>query len=67
MVHVVAKAPACANCAYVFVLTEPAEFCPRCGQQNHGSLGVGHVAEEFLEGVFHFDGKIFRRCEKFPL
>ncbi|MBO2011617.1 DUF3667 domain-containing protein [Hymenobacter negativus] len=61
MAHVLVKLPACANCAYAFIPTEPAEYCPRCGQQNHGStLGMGHVAEEFLEGVFHFDGKIFR-------
>ena len=61
MAHHAPKLPACANCQYPFVPGEPAEFCPRCGQQNHAvALGFGHVAEEFLEGVFHFDGKVFR-------
>ena len=54
------KQPACANCHYVFEPARPDEFCPRCGQQNHAiDLRVGHVVEEFLEGVFHFDGKVF--------
>ncbi|AMR25469.1 hypothetical protein A0257_22515 (plasmid) [Hymenobacter psoromatis] len=61
MSHHAAKLPACANCHYAFVPGEPDEFCPRCGQQNHAvRIGFGHVAEEFLEGVFHFDGKVFR-------
>ena len=61
MAHHSAKQPACANCAYAFAAGEPDEFCPRCGQQNHAvAVGFGHVAEEFLEGVFHFDGKVFR-------
>lgn len=52
---------ACANCHYAFVPDEPAGFCPRCGQQNHDvNISFGHVAEEFLEGIFHFDGKVFR-------
>ena len=56
-----AKQPACANCHYNFPVGEPDEFCPRCGQQNHEvNIGFGHVVEEFLEGVFHFDGKVFR-------
>lgn len=55
------KQPACTNCAYAFVPDEPNEFCPRCGQQNHSVIiGFGHLVEEFLEGVFHFDGKVFR-------
>ena len=61
MAHQHSKQPACANCHYVFVAGEPDEFCPRCGQQNHEvNIGFGHVIEEFLEGVFHFDGKVFR-------
>lgn len=55
------KQSACANCAYPFQPEEPDEFCPRCGQQNHDiNLSVGHVLEEGLEGVFHFDSKVFR-------
>lgn len=61
MAHHVAKLPACANCHYAFVPGEPDAFCPRCGQQNHTvRLRFAHVVEEFLEGVFHFDGKVFR-------
>ena len=56
-----AKQPVCANCHYDFPAGEPDEFCPRCGQQNHEvNIGFGHIVEEFLEGVFHFDGKVFR-------
>ncbi|MDO7876364.1 DUF3667 domain-containing protein [Hymenobacter sp. ASUV-10] len=58
--HAAHKQPACANCHYQFEPARPDEFCPRCGQQNHAiDLRVGHVVEEFLEGVFHFDGKVF--------
>lgn len=60
MAHHATKQTACANCDYAFVPGEPDEFCPRCGQQNHAvEIGFGHVAEEFLEGIFHFDGKVF--------
>jgi hypothetical protein len=60
MAHHHSKQPACANCHYAFVPTEPDEFCPRCGQQNHAvDISFGHVVEEFLEGIFHFDGKVF--------
>ena len=61
MAHHDTRQPACTNCAYAFVPGEPDEFCPRCGQQNHPVIiGFGHMVEEFLEGVFHFDGKVFR-------
>ncbi|MFD1467436.1 DUF3667 domain-containing protein [Hymenobacter caeli] len=60
MAHHATKQAACANCDYAFVPGEPDEFCPSCGQQNHAvEIGFGHVAEEFLEGIFHFDGKVF--------
>ncbi|WP_303309454.1 DUF3667 domain-containing protein [Hymenobacter sp. BT730] len=61
MSHARVKLPACANCAYPFPEEQPNEFCPRCGQQNHEiNLSFGHVLEETLEGVFHFDSKVFR-------
>ncbi len=61
MAHHATRQPACANCDYAFLPGEPDEFCPRCGQQNHAvEIGFGHVVEEFLEGIFHFDGKVFR-------
>jgi hypothetical protein len=56
-----AKQPTCPNCHFNFIPDIPDEFCPRCGQQNQAiELHVSHVVEEMLEGVFHFDGKVFR-------
>lgn len=56
-----AKQPTCPNCNFAFVPEIPDEFCPRCGQQNQAiDLHVSHVLEETLEGLFHFDGKVFR-------
>ena len=56
-----AKQSICPNCSFAFVPEIPDEFCPRCGQQNQAiDLHVGHVVEETLEGLFHFDGKVFR-------
>jgi hypothetical protein len=64
MAHTATKLPACANCHYTFPTDRPNEFCPRCGQQNHElSLSIGHVVEETLEGLFHFDGKVFRTAK----
>jgi hypothetical protein len=64
MAHTATKLPACANCHYTFPTDRPNEFCPRCGQQNHElSLSAGHVLEETLEGLFHFDGKVFRTAK----
>ena len=51
-----ARQPACASCYYRFQPGEPNEFCPRREQQNHDiNLGFGHVLEEGLEGIFHFE------------
>ncbi|PJJ60288.1 DUF3667 domain-containing protein [Hymenobacter chitinivorans] len=59
MAHSASNLPACANCERPFEAAE--NYCPNCGQQNHPlDLSFGHVAEEVLEGVFHFDGKVFR-------
>jgi hypothetical protein len=62
MAHHAPHLPSCANCSYDFTAAPgPADFCPRCGQQNHAlDLSLGHVLEELLEGIFHFDGKVFR-------
>lgn len=55
------KQPACANCHYAFLPGEPDGYCPRCGQQNQDiNLSFGHLLEEGLEGIFHFDSKVFR-------
>ncbi|QIX63334.1 DUF3667 domain-containing protein [Hymenobacter sp. BT18] len=59
MAHSAHKLPSCANCGHDFKAAE--NYCPDCGQQNHPlDLSFGHVAEEVLEGLFHFDGKVFR-------
>ncbi|TPG64442.1 DUF3667 domain-containing protein [Hymenobacter nivis] len=61
MAHHATPSADCANCHYAFAPDAPREFCPRCGQQNHPvEISFGHVVEEFLEGIFHFDGKVFR-------
>ncbi|MBC6699841.1 DUF3667 domain-containing protein [Hymenobacter sp. BT190] len=45
----------------MFLPEAPAAFCPRCGQQNHEvNISFDHLVEETLEGLFHFDGKVFR-------
>ena len=61
MAHQATQPADCANCHYAFVPGEPCEFFPHCGQQNHAvEISFGHVVEEFLEGIFYFDGKVFR-------
>ncbi|OGX92036.1 DUF3667 domain-containing protein [Hymenobacter coccineus] len=61
MAHHATPQATCANCHYAFAPDAPREFCPQCGQQNHAvEISFGHVVEEFLEGIFHFDGKVFR-------
>lgn len=47
---------ACLNCA------TPLEgrFCHVCGQSGHVHRTIGHVFEEFLHGVLHFDTKAWR-------
>ncbi|TYZ09285.1 DUF3667 domain-containing protein [Hymenobacter lutimineralis] len=61
MAHSSIKLPACANCGHTFLPNQPDEFCPSCGQQNHDlNVSFGHVVEETLEGIFHFDSKVFR-------
>ncbi|KUG06153.1 DUF3667 domain-containing protein [Solirubrum puertoriconensis] len=62
MAHTPHRSPACANCGYDFVAAGgPNSFCPNCGQENHDlNLSFGHLVEETLEGLFHFDSKFFR-------
>lgn len=47
---------ACANCETPLV----GEYCHACGQQGHVHRSVGHVFEEFLHGIWHFDSKAWR-------
>ncbi len=52
------KLPACPNCATD--LSQGENFCPTCGQPNHDvNVTFGHVLEETLEGLFHFDSKVW--------
>lgn len=44
---------ACANCAAPLT----GNFCHACGQSAHVHRSVGHIFEEFLHGIWHFDSK----------
>jgi hypothetical protein len=46
----------CANCGAH--LTGP--YCAQCGQKGHLHTRVWHMAEDFVEGVLHFDGRLWR-------
>ena len=43
----------CANCGAVLT----GNFCAACGQSAHVHRSVGHIFEEFLHGIWHFDSK----------
>ena len=47
---------ACLNCG----TTLHGRFCESCGQPGHVHRTLGHVFEEFLHGVLHFDTKAWR-------
>jgi hypothetical protein len=47
---------ACANCGTVLT----GAFCATCGQSAHVHRSVGHIFEEFLHGIWHFDSKAWR-------
>ncbi len=47
---------ACANCDTVLT----GAFCATCGQSAHVHRSVGHIFEEFLHGIWHFDSKAWR-------
>jgi len=47
---------ACANCATPLT----GNFCHACGQSAHVHRSVGHIFEEFLHGIWHFDSKAWR-------
>ncbi len=48
----------CLNCQYSFNQEE--NFCPNCGQENHDlKIPISHFIEEFLEGILHFDSKVW--------
>lgn len=47
---------ACLNCGTAL----RGRFCDNCGQPGHVHRTLGHVFEEFLHGVLHFDTKAWR-------
>lgn len=58
-----AEAAACRNCG----AQAPGNFCPNCGQATHLHRSFTHAVEEFLHGVWHFDGKAWRTLPKLAL
>lgn len=46
----------CANCH----TPQTGNFCPECGQKAHVHRSIGHMIEELLHGVLHFDSKAWR-------
>ncbi len=51
---------ACANCETVLT----GAFCATCGQSAHVHRSIGHIFEEFLHGIWHFDSKAWRTLPK---
>lgn len=49
---------ACANCGTVL----NGAFCAACGQSAHVHRSIGHIFEEFLHGIWHFDSRRGRPC-----
>lgn len=49
-------AGACANCATPLV----GAYCHACGQKAHLHHRLSHLLEEVVEGVTHFDGRLWR-------
>ena len=47
---------ACANCGTILT----GAFCATCGQSAHVHRSVGHIFEEFLHGIWHFDSKAWK-------
>lgn len=47
---------ACLNCGAQLT----GAYCSTCGQASHPHRSLGHVLEEFLHGIFHFDTKVWR-------
>jgi hypothetical protein len=47
---------ACANCGAAI----DSKFCSDCGQPAHLHRTLGHMVEEFLHGIIHFDTRAWR-------
>jgi hypothetical protein len=46
----------CANCGTPLL----GHYCHECGQQGHLHNKLGHLLHEFVEGIAHFDGRLWR-------
>lgn len=46
----------CANCGTPLI----GHYCHECGQQAHLHNKLGHLLHEFVEGIAHFDGRLWR-------
>jgi hypothetical protein len=46
----------CANCGTHLT----GAYCHNCGQKGHLHTRIWHMAEDFIEGVMHFDGRLWR-------
>lgn len=46
----------CLNCGTPLV----GHYCHECGQQAHLHNRLGHLLHEFVEGIAHFDGRLWR-------
>lgn len=50
------KGPPCANCDTALV----GPYCHACGQKAHLHNRLSHLLEELVEGIAHFDGRLWR-------
>jgi hypothetical protein len=56
------KSGSCPNCGHLLAAKD--NYCRNCGQENHDlRIPFGHLLFEALEGVFHFDNKLFRTAK----
>lgn len=46
----------CANCNALLA----GNYCQECGQKAHAHRSIGHMVEELLHGILHFDSKAWR-------
>jgi hypothetical protein len=58
------KLTTCPNCDHQ--LDPHYDFCPMCGQENHDiKVPIGHIGYEFIEGITHFDTKVWQSLKSF--
>lgn len=58
------KLTTCPNCDHA--LEPHYDYCPSCGQENHDiRVPIGHVGYEFIEGITHFDTKIWNTLKSY--